>query len=128
MTAVGSIWIINVPVSDQDRALAFYRDVLGFEVFADNQVADGMRWLMVHPPDQHVHLVLSNWHDDVEPGSLRNNFLYVDDLDAAIETLEGRGVEFERIDRGTPFGSFAPFRDPDGNEWALLQPQPVPTG
>ena len=83
---------------------------------------------MVGPAGRGTSLVLSNWHDDVAAGSARNNFFYVDDFESAVEDLQGRGIEFSRIDRGTPFGSFAVFADPDGNEWSLHDPYAVGEG
>ena len=69
--------IVSVPVSDQERALAFYRDVLGFDVFADNQVAPHMRWLHLRLPAGGLDLVLADWLK-TPPGSIETLLLQVE--------------------------------------------------
>lgn len=113
--------ILIVPVADQERALAFYRDALGFAVFADNQVAPTMRWLHLRAPDGGVDLVLADWVAE-SAGSIRGLFLEVGDLDAACEAIERAGASFEQPIDETPYGRMRPLRDPDGNELVLHQP------
>ncbi|MGI9117821.1 MAG: glyoxalase superfamily protein [Gaiellales bacterium] len=115
--------VLLVPVSDQDRALVFYRDVLGFEVFADNQVGPAMRWIHMRLPQGGLDLALADWLD-TPAGSIKGLFLDVDDVEAVTAELEGRGLAFSRPIDDTPFGRFHPFEDPDGNELVLHQPPP----
>lgn len=116
--------VLLIPVADQERALAFYRDVLGFSVLHDNQVAPGMRWLHLTAPAGGLDLALADWTK--APGTIRGLFLEVDDIVATSASLEAAGVSFSRAIDDTPFGKFHPFTDPDGNELVLHQPAPAP--
>ena len=113
--------VLLVPVSDQERALAFYRDVLGFDVFADNQVAPHMRWIHLRLPGGGLDLVLADWLK-TPPGSIETLMLQVDDIAATSDELEARGLAFTGTLDDTPFGWFHPFEDPDGNGLVLHQP------
>ena len=115
------ISVISIPVSDQDRAKAFYADGLGFDVLFDNTFGDGQRWVQLAPAGAQTSITLTTWFEDFAPGSQRGLVLDVDDIDAARSELEGRGVTFTDETYGTPWGRFAPFSDPDGNGWALHQ-------
>ena len=119
--AVSHASILIVPVTDQERALAFYRDALGFSVFADNQVAPHMRWLHLRAPQGGLDLVLADWVAE-SAGSIRGLFLEVDDVDAAAAAVEATGHEFAQGVDETPYGRMRPLRDPDGNELVLHQP------
>ena len=121
--AVSHASILIVPVADQERALAFYRDALGFAIFADNQVAPTMRWLHLRAPAGGLDLVLADWVAE-SAGSIRGLFLQVDDLDASAAAIEAAGYAFEQPVDETPFGRMRPLRDPDGNELVLHQPTP----
>lgn len=112
--------VLMVPVADQERALAFYRDVLGFSVLHDNQMGPGMRWLHLTAPNGGLDLALADWTD--APGSIRGLFLEVDDIEATSAALAAAGVAFTRPIDDTPFGRFHPFADPDGNELVLHEP------
>ncbi len=109
-----------IRVEDQERALGFYRDVLGFSVLHDNQVAPEMRWLHLAAPGGGLELALADWTD--RPGSIRGLFLEVDDMEATSAVLAAAGVDFTRPVDDTPFGRFHPFTDPDGNELVLHEP------
>ena len=105
--------VLIVPVTDQDCALTFYRDVLGFSVYGDNQVA----------PNSGLDLALGDWLD-VPAGSIGGLFLDVDDIEAVSAEMEARGLEFASGIDDTPFGKFHPFVDPDGNQLVLHQAAP----
>ncbi len=119
--AVSHASILLVPVSDQERALAFYRDALGFSVFADNQVAPTMRWLHLRAPDGGLDLTLADWLGD-DAGRLQGLFLEVGDLDAAGAAVEAAGYAFAQGVDETPYGRMRPLADPDGNQLVLHQP------
>ena len=121
--AVSRASILILPVSDQERALAFYRDVLGFSVFADNQVAPTMRWIHLRAADGGADLVLGDWLD-TPPGSVEGLFLEVRDIEAASAEFETKGLVFSQGIDDTPFGKFHPFKDPDGNGLVLHEPPP----
>ena len=125
----------QVWVHDQDEALAFYRDKLGFEVRADVTLPEmGFRWLTVGPPGQEVSIVLmpvpARLLDDAGVELLRGAmarglagtiFLTTDDCRAAYEELKGRGVEFSEPPEERPYGIDAGLRDPSGNPIRLTQ-------
>jgi catechol 2,3-dioxygenase-like lactoylglutathione lyase family enzyme len=119
MTTSPHISVISIPVSDQERAKAFYAETLGFEVLTDAEFAPGRRWVHLAPPGAQTTITLTTWFDDFPPGSLRGLILDVPDVEAARGELGGRGLTFTgEIDR-TPWGRFLAFEDPDGNRWSL---------
>ncbi|MFF3002132.1 VOC family protein [Kitasatospora sp. NPDC057940] len=110
---------ITLPVADQDRALAFYTDVLGFEVRVDRQVGPA-RWLQVAPVGAQTVFTLSGpGTGDFVPGSARGIMLVTADVDADCAKLAAVGVEVSGPD-DAPWGRMAGFRDLDGNALMLL--------
>ena len=118
------IAIVHVPVTDQERSLAFYRDVLGMQVATDQLVMPGMRWLQMRPRVPGANLVLADWEGIAAPGSVQGLIMQVDDARAAADHLLAQGITPAREDLGTPFGDFVEVADPDGNRLALWQPAP----
>ncbi len=115
-----SIQTITIPVADQDRALAFYRDVLGFEVRADNAFGD-QRWLSVAPAGSAVDFTLHPpFPGQAGPGWQQGIVLRTDDIDGAIAALRQGGVEVADAER-QGWGTQTQFADPDGNGFVLLQ-------
>ena len=109
--------IVSIPVSDQDAARTFYRDVLGFQVLRDDPFGDG-RWLQLALPNARTSITLVTWFEDMPAGSVRGLVLATDDLDADHERLVRQGVGMSDISTA-PWGRFATFADPDGNGWVL---------
>jgi predicted enzyme related to lactoylglutathione lyase len=110
---------VTLPVSDQDRALRFYRDVLGLAVTADRDLPQG-RWLQVAPEGaQTVFTLAGPGMGDFEPGSARGIMLVTTDVDADCARLAGAGTEVQGPDE-LPWGRMASFTDPDGNGLMLL--------
>ncbi|MFJ6630685.1 VOC family protein [Streptomyces sp. NPDC091376] len=110
---------VTLPVSDQDRALAFYTDVLGFEVTADRQMPPG-RWLQVAPKGAQTVFTLSGpGMGGFEPGSTRGIMLVTTDVDADCAKLTAAGVTVDGPN-DVPWGRMAGFTDPDGNGLMLL--------
>jgi catechol 2,3-dioxygenase-like lactoylglutathione lyase family enzyme len=116
--------LIPVPVSDIDRAKAFYSERAGFRVDVDVQPADGVRIVQLTPPGSACSITLVTgvaWLE-MPAGSLRGLHLVVSDIEIARAALIGRGVEVAPVqDMGGVF--YASFADPDGNTW-LLQHMP----
>jgi catechol 2,3-dioxygenase-like lactoylglutathione lyase family enzyme len=118
-----SVDIVSVPVADQERARAFYADVLGFAVREDETLGQGRRWIELVPPAGGASITLVTWFDAMPPGSLRGLVLGTDDAHDAFEHLRERGVTFvEDAVQDAPWGRFATFADPDGNGWILVGP------
>jgi len=125
---VKQIALVSVPVSDQDRAKAFYTETLGFELLADNPYGDGQRWLQVAPKGAETGLTLVTWFETMPPGSTKGLVLETDDVDASYQELAARGVRFNGPVEQQFWGRYATFDDPDGNGWVLQQsPAPRPT-
>jgi uncharacterized glyoxalase superfamily protein PhnB len=111
--------VVSVPVSDQDRARAFYVQTLGFEDKGEAPFGEGQRWIEVVPPGSQTSLSLVNWFPNMPPGSLQGIVLGVPDVEAAYRELAARGVVFNGPLADAPWGRFATFQDPDGNGWVL---------
>jgi len=112
--------LVLVPVSDIDRAKAFYSERAGFHVDVDVRPADGVRVVQLTPPGSasSISLVSGIAQFDMPPGSLRGLHLVVSDIEAARATLVDRGVAVAPVeDLGGVF--YASFADPDGNTWTL---------
>ncbi|TDW77363.1 glyoxalase superfamily protein [Kribbella pratensis] len=112
--------LVSVPVSDVDRAKAFYTEQVGFVADHDHQVSDELRFVQLTPPGSACSIALGSGMDQAEPGSVRGLQIVVADVDAARAELTGRGVEVSEVQE-FPWGRFVFFSDPDGNSWALQQ-------
>ena len=115
------ITVVSVPVTDQDRAMRFYTDEVGFELLAQTRFGDGLGWVQVGPAGSEASLTLVTWFDDMSAGSLRGLVVDSDDLDADYRAMTGRGVRFLGPPSQQPGGVFATFIDPDGNQISLRQ-------
>ena len=113
--------LVTVPVSDVDRAKAFYVDRAGFDVEQDVRVDDTHRFVELMPPGSPCSIALTTGYIDAAPGSIQGLQLNVDDADAAHAFLRDRGVEVSAIET-YPWGRFCFFSDPDGNRWSVHEP------
>jgi predicted enzyme related to lactoylglutathione lyase len=116
--------VVAVPVSDIDRAKAFYTDQVGFDADHDHTVSDEIRFVQLTPPGSACSIALGKGIVDTAPGSARGLQLVVPDVEAARAELVERGVEVSDVQH-FPWGSFVFFDDPDGNGWAVQQ---IPQG
>jgi predicted enzyme related to lactoylglutathione lyase len=114
--------LVALPVTDVDRAKAFYEQV-GFTADHDHRVADGLRFVQLTPPGSACSIAIGEGITDAEPGSVRGMQAVVADAAKAREDLVARGIEVSDIET-YPWGTFVYFRDPDGNAWALQQLTP----
>jgi catechol 2,3-dioxygenase-like lactoylglutathione lyase family enzyme len=115
--------LVTIPVSDVDRAKAFYVERAGFAADHDHTVSDELRFVQLTPPGSACSIALGQGLTDATPGSVRGMQMVVPDIEAAHAELAERGVEVSEI-QDTPWGSFVFFEDPDGNKWAVQQIQP----
>ncbi|WP_214406292.1 glyoxalase superfamily protein [Pseudonocardia lacus] len=126
--------LVLVPVTDVDRAKAFYTERCGFTVDVDHRAGDEFRVVQLTPPGSACSISIGVGITDAEPGSYRGTHLVVSDIAAARKELVGRGVEVSEVRHMTPqgwqpgpdpahadFASFADFADPDGNTWVLQE-------
>jgi predicted enzyme related to lactoylglutathione lyase len=115
--------LVAIPVSDVDRAKAFYTEQVGFNADHDHQVNDQLRFVQLTPPGSMCSISLGTGIVDAPPGSVKGLQLVVSDINAAHAELVERGVEVSEI-QDFPWGSFVFFSDPDGNGWAVQQGVP----
>jgi catechol 2,3-dioxygenase-like lactoylglutathione lyase family enzyme len=131
--------VITLPVDDVDGALRFYVEQVGFDLDVDYAPTDSFRVVQLTPPGSSCSIQLGTGLTDAAPGSVRNAFLVVDDLEAARSRLVENGIAVGEIRHKTPidawdggfapgidlehrdYASFADFSDPDGNRWVLQE-------
>jgi catechol 2,3-dioxygenase-like lactoylglutathione lyase family enzyme len=124
--------LVPVPVSDVDRAKAFYADTLRFRVDVDRDVPGVGRFVQLTPPGSACSIVIGLDIETMPPGCVRGLLLVVSDIEAVRRELLDRGVEVGEVQHldqtsgswvsggtDTPYESFAQFTDPDGNGWSL---------
>ena len=115
--------LVAVPVSDVDRAKAFYTDQVGFHADHDHRVDDSLRFVQLTPPGSACSISIGTGLVDSVPGSVRGLQLVVTDIEAAHRELSERRVPVTEV-QDFPWGSFVFFSDPDGNGWAVQQITP----
>jgi predicted enzyme related to lactoylglutathione lyase len=111
---------VSVPTRDQDRALEFWTQKVGFTLMTDQPFSDSQRWIELNVRDSDTRFVLftPEGHED-RVGGFFNGALACDDVEATWRQLSERGVEFESPPQKQPWGTFATFKDPDGNSFVL---------
>jgi catechol 2,3-dioxygenase-like lactoylglutathione lyase family enzyme len=112
--------LVAVPVSDVDRAKAFYTEQAGFNADHDHRVSDELRFVQLTPPGSACSIAIGDGIVDTPPGSVQGLQLVVADIEAARSEFLGRGLEVGEV-QDFPWGRFLFFRDPDGNGWAVQQ-------
>jgi predicted enzyme related to lactoylglutathione lyase len=115
--------LVAIPVSDVDRAKAFYTEKIGFDADHDHSVSDDLRFVQLTPPGSACSIALGTGLVEAEPGSVKGMQLVVSDVEAARAQLVQRGAEVSEVQE-FPWGKFVFFSDPDGNEWAVQQLPP----
>ena len=116
--------LVTIPVSDVDRAKAFYVERAGFMADHDHIVQEGLRFVQLTPPGSACSIAIGDGLTDVPPGSAQAQ-LVVADIEIARDELRSRGVDVGDV-QSFPWGSFVFFADPDGNRWAVQQLPPRP--
>jgi predicted enzyme related to lactoylglutathione lyase len=109
-----------IPVKDQDKALAFYTEKLGFKVFTDSPFDDTQRWIELGIPRAETKVVLFST-DAFKPliGSFMNIAFTCDDVESTFRQLKAKGVEFVKDPQKADWGTFCIFKDVDGNQFVL---------
>lgn len=115
------IELILIPVSDIDRAKAFYVDQVGFHADFDQRVDENLRFVQLTPPGSACSIAFGQGLTDAEPGSVKGMQVVIDDADRAFAELSAKGVSVTPV-QDLAWGRFVYFSDPDGNAWALQQP------
>ena len=110
--------LVAIPVSDVDRAKAFYTEKAGFNADHDREVSDEIRFVQLTPPGSSCSIALGKGIVDTAPGSVQGMQMVVSDINAARAELVDRGVDVSDVQEFS-WGSFVFFNDPDGNGWAV---------
>jgi predicted enzyme related to lactoylglutathione lyase len=110
--------LVAIPVSDVERAKAFYTEKAGFNADHDHEVSDEIRFVQLTPPGSACSIALGKGIVDAAPGSVQGMQMVVSDINAARAELVDRGVDVSEVQE-FPWGSFVFFSDPDGNGWAV---------
>ena len=117
------IELIFVPVTDVDRAKAFYADQVGFHADHDQRVNEQVRFVQLTPPGSACSIAFGTGITQMAPGTQQGIQVVVADAAAARQQLLDHGVAASDVDV-QPWGSFVTFHDPDGNGWILQQLPP----
>jgi catechol 2,3-dioxygenase-like lactoylglutathione lyase family enzyme len=116
--------LVPVPVSDVDRAKAFYVEKIGFNPDHDHRVSDEIRFVQLTPPGSACSIAIGTGLTvEMAPGSIKGLQMVIEDAQAAHDELAARGVEVSDV-QVMPWGTFVFFSDPDGNTWSLQQLPP----
>jgi predicted enzyme related to lactoylglutathione lyase len=115
--------LIPVPVSDVDRAKAFYTERAGFNLDHDHRVNESLRFVQLTPPGSSCSISIGEGIVDTAPGSAKGLQLVVDDIEAARAELNDRGLDVGDVQE-FPWGKFVFFSDPDGNTWSVQEIPP----
>jgi predicted enzyme related to lactoylglutathione lyase len=115
--------LMVLPVSDVDRAKAFYTEKVGFNADHDQTVNEELRFVQLTPPGSACSIAVGKGIVDTPPGSVHGLQMVVPDIETAHAQLVDRGVEVSEIE-DLAWGSFVYFSDPDGNRWAVQQVPP----
>jgi|SRR5215472_9567608 len=116
---IRGVKLVSIPVTDQDRALAFYTEVLGFRLVTDQPFNDKQRWLELGIPGADTRVVLFRFGEKLQPGGMLNVTLWADDVEATARELKAKGVEFIMEPKRMPYGTTSVFKDIDGNHLVL---------
>jgi predicted enzyme related to lactoylglutathione lyase len=117
---IRGVKIVSIPVSDQDVALNFYTEKLGFKVATDQEMGPGMRWieLMIPGADTRLALFTPPGHES-RIGGFQSMTFWCDDVFATAEQMKKKGVELAEEPKKQVWGTMAKFKDPDGNEFVF---------
>jgi catechol 2,3-dioxygenase-like lactoylglutathione lyase family enzyme len=115
-----TIEVIFVPVTDVDRAKDFYVNKIGFTADHDHKVKEGLRFVQLTPEGSACSIAFGEGITEMKPGTQQGIMMVVGDVRAVRQELKEKGVDISDIDE-QPWGSFAYFKDPDGNGWTLQQ-------
>jgi predicted enzyme related to lactoylglutathione lyase len=115
--------LVIMPVTDVDRAKAFYTEKIGFHADHDQTVSDEIRFVQLTPPGSACSIAFGKGLTGAAPGSVRGMQMVVADIETTHKELTARGAEVSPID-DQPWGRFVYFSDPDGNAWSIQQLPP----
>lgn len=122
---IRQVKFVSIPTRDQDKALAFWTEKMGFKVTTDQPMGESQRWIELLIPGAQTGVVLFTMDGQEDRiGTPFNGSFATDDVEYAYEKLKAKGVEFSSPPVKQPWGTFATFRDPDGNSFVLSSSKP----
>ena len=117
---IKKIKFISIPIADQNRALDFYTEKLGFTIITDQPLDEKQRWIELRVPKAETRVVLFTAEgEEKRVGTMMNMSYECDDIDKTYEELKARGVEFEGAPEKQPWGTYAIFKDSEGNRFVI---------
>lgn len=117
---ISHVKFVSVPTRDQDRALKFWTEQAGFKVLTDQPFNEQQRWIELRIGSSETRLVLFTFDEKgLQPGSPFNGAMACDNVEQTYKELVANGVEFTSPPQKQPWGTFAMFKDPDGNTFVL---------
>lgn len=117
---ITQIKFVSIPVADQNRALDFYTEKLGFTIITDQPFDEKQRWIELRIPKAETRVVLfTGKGEEKRIGSFMNISYVCDDIDRTCAELKERGVEFMGPPKKEPWGTYAMFKDSEGNSFVL---------
>ena len=117
---ISHVKFVSIPTNDQDRALKFWTEVVGFRVLTDQPFDDTQRWIELRIGSSETRLVLFKFDESgLKPGGAFNGAMACQNVEETYGELSKRGVEFVSAPQKQPWGTFAVFQDPDGNQFVL---------
>ena len=116
---ISHVKFVSIPTADQERALAFWTERVGFRVLTDQPFDDKQRWIELRIGKSETRFVLFTMPNGPKPGGQFNGALGCDDVEQTYDELAAKGVEFVSKPEKQPWGTFAIFKDPDGNQFVL---------
>jgi predicted enzyme related to lactoylglutathione lyase len=117
---IKQVKFVAIPTGDQDKALEFWTEKVGFKVATDQPMGPGKRWIELSIPGAQTKVVLFTQEGQEDRiGTFFNGAFSCDDVEYSYKKLKDRGVEFESAPKKEPWGTFATFKDPDGNSFVL---------
>ncbi len=116
---IRGVKFVSIPVTDQDRALAFYTQKLGFRVVTDQPYDAEQRWIELGVPGADTRIVLFRFGENLKPGGQMNVAFWTDNVEATARELKSRGVQFVMEPKREDWGTAAAFEDIDGNRFLL---------
>ena len=115
---IRGVKFVSISVSDQDRALAFYTEKLGFRIVTDQPFDDRQRWIELGIPGADTSVVLFRFGENSKPGQSNVTF-WSDDVEGTARELKSKGVQFVMEPKREHWGTAAAFKDIDGNTFVL---------
>ena len=116
---IRGVKFVSIPVTDQDRALKFYTETLGFRLMTDQPFSAEQRWIELGIPGAETRVVLFRFGDELKPGSQMNISFWTDDVEGTFRELKSKGVSFLKEPKKEGWGTAAIFTDPDGNRFVV---------